>query len=105
MIEKIIFELLAFTMFIFILANLVRKNDTNYLYILILQFIGISLGFVELIINKPFNIIIKILMYIVTILFPLVILLLEIKKHINFTEILCVIVSKICEIFRKRKCC
>ena len=95
MIEKIIFELLAFTVFIFILANLIRKNDTNYLYILILQFIGITLGFVELIMNKPFNIIIKVLMYIGAIFLPLIVIMIEFKKHINFSEIMCIIVSKI----------
>lgn len=35
--EKILFNVIAFFLFIMIFAKLIRKNDTNYISILILQ--------------------------------------------------------------------
>ncbi len=43
-IEKIIFNLLAFTLFIIIFFKMIKRNDTTYLDILILQFIGIAIN-------------------------------------------------------------
>ena len=42
MFEKIIFNVLAFTLFILIFFKLIRKNDTSYVYLLAIQFIGIE---------------------------------------------------------------
>lgn len=35
--EKILFNFVAFFLFIFIFAKMIRKNDTNYISILILE--------------------------------------------------------------------
>lgn len=35
MIEKIIFNVLAFTLFILMFIQLIRKNDTSYVYLLV----------------------------------------------------------------------
>lgn len=88
MIEKIIFNVFAFTLFALMFLNLIRKNDSNYIYLLVLQFIGIALDFIELIFELKFNLVLKLIIYIISIILPIIILLLEYIKNINFTEIL-----------------
>ena len=48
MIEKIIFNILAFAIFVIVFGRFVKKNDTSYVYILGLEFIGIVINFLEL---------------------------------------------------------
>ena len=55
MIEKIIFNLFAFTLFILIFIKFIRKNDTSYVYLLITQFVGIAINFIELSLGKSFG--------------------------------------------------
>lgn len=52
MIEKILFNVIAFSLFINIfLLKLVKKNDTTYLYIIILEAIGIAINFISILFN------------------------------------------------------
>lgn len=88
MIEKIIFNLLAFSLFIVLFFKLVRKNDTSYLYILGIEFLGICINFVELIFNIHLNIFFRILTYILSIIVPALVILVEYYKKIHFSEIL-----------------
>ena len=55
MFEKIIFNLFAFTLFILMFIKFIRKNDTSYVYLLALQFVGIAINFVELSFGKSFG--------------------------------------------------
>ena len=55
MIEKIIFNLLAFAIFIVIFGRFIKKNDTSYVYVLGLEFIGIAMNFIELIFDKEYS--------------------------------------------------
>lgn len=49
MIEKILFNVIAFSLFINIfLLKLVKKNDTTYLYIIIIEAIGIAINFISI---------------------------------------------------------
>ena len=98
MIEKLIFNLFSFALFIMVFINLVRKNDTNYVYILVLQAIGIFLNFIELMNGFVFNIYIKILMYIISIILPMIILLVEYKRNINVTELINILIADIIKI-------
>ena len=41
MLERIIFNVLALGLFLFLFFRMIQKNDTNYLYILALQAMGI----------------------------------------------------------------
>ena len=50
-IEKIIFNILAFMLFTIIFMKMIKKNDTSYVYVLGLEFIGIVLNFIELLFN------------------------------------------------------
>ena len=95
MIEKIIFNLLAFAIFIIVFGRFIKKNDTSYVYILGLEFIGIVINFIELLANIHLNLFLRILIYILSIIIPGIILLIEYKKKIDFPEILNIILAKI----------
>ena len=83
--EKIIFNMVAFFLFILIFAKMIHKNDTNYVSTLLLQAIGISINFIEIMTGFYNNMFFKILMYILAVIIPVVILILEAKGH-NFSE-------------------
>ena len=48
MLEKLIFSLLACSLFIIIFFKIIRRNDANYIILLVLQAIGIAVAFVEI---------------------------------------------------------
>ena len=95
MLEKVIFNLLAFAIFIIVFGRFIKKNDTSYVYILGLEFIGIVLNFIELLFNMQLNIFLKIIMYILAIIIPGIMLLIEYKKKVDFPEIFHIILAKI----------
>ena len=94
LLEKIIFNLLAFSLFIIIFFKIIRKNDTNYISLLILQAIGITISFIEISIAIDANLLFKTIRYVLSILLPVFIIILELKG-INFSEILSIIAAKI----------
>ena len=95
MFEKIIFNLFAFTLFILIFFKLIRKNDTSYVYLLALQFIGIAINFIELSIGRSFGIVLKLVMYILSVVLPIFFIWIEYSKKIDFAEIFYLIAAKI----------
>ncbi len=95
MFEKIIFNLFAFTLFILIFFKLIRKNDTSYVYLLALQFIGIAINFIELSIGRSFGIVLKLAMYILSVVLPIFFIWIEYSKKIDFAEIFYLIAAKI----------
>ncbi len=94
MFEKIIFNLFAFTLFVLIFFKFIRKNDTSYVYLLVLQFIGIVINFLELSFGKNLGLIVKIIMYTLSIIIPLFFIWLEYVKKIQFAEISYVVIAK-----------
>lgn len=97
-IEKIFFNLIAIALFTIIFMKLIRKNDTSYIVILILEFLGIAINFIELFASTTFNWFFRILMYVLAVLIPLFVLWLEHYKRMNFPELFNLI---ICEILVK----
>ncbi len=95
MIEKIVFNLLAFAIFIIVFGRFIKKNDTSYVYVLGLEFLGIVINFIELIFNIHLNLFFRILIYILSIIIPAVILIIEYKKKIDFSEMLNITLAKI----------
>lgn len=94
MIEKIIFSILAFILFTYIfLFKLIKRNDTNYLIILVSQAIGILINFIQIIFNCLEGNVFKIITYLLCIIIPIIILIFE-TNGINFSEIMSFIVSK-----------
>ena len=71
MIEQLLFTIIAFGLFVYIFFKMIQKNDTNYIFILILQTIGILLNFIEVLAKIELNIVFIILKYILAILVPI----------------------------------
>ena len=94
MLERILFNVIALGLFLFLFFRMIQKNDTNYIYILALQALGIAIGFFALIINVKIPIIVLILTYIFSIILPIIIILIE-RKGITLTEVICISIYKI----------
>ena len=88
MIEKIIFSLVSFVLFIYIfLFKMIRKNDTSYLIIVLTQALGILISFIQIIFGVLTHTVFYILIYILCIFFPVAVLIIEFKGF-NFNELL-----------------
>lgn len=94
LIEKIVFNILAFSLFIVMFFKMIKKNDVNYVIILCLQALGIAINFIELIFEIKLGIIVKGIMYILSVIIPVSIIIVE-KKGINFSELIYVLLAKI----------
>ena len=94
LLEKVIFNLLAFSLFIVIFFKIIRRNDTNYIFLLVLQAIGITISFFEISIGIDANLLFKTIRYMLSILLPVAIIIMEFSG-INFSEFVSVILAKI----------
>lgn len=93
MLEKLIFSLLACSLFIVIFFKIIRKNDANYMILLILEAIGITVSFVEIKLEIGENIFWGTVRYLFSIIIPLAIIFIELKGF-NFSELLSIITAK-----------
>ena len=91
---KILVNLIAFALFIIFFLKMIKKNDTSYIDVLIIQFIGIFMSFIQLIFGIKLNFILTILMYVLSIVIPCIILFFEMKKKILFPEMLNITIAK-----------
>ncbi|MGN1298962.1 MAG: tetratricopeptide repeat protein [Candidatus Scatovivens sp.] len=91
--EKIIFNLLAFSLFIIIFSKIIRKNDTNYISLLILQSIGICIDFTEIKFSIKENLFLILVRYLLSIILPVLIIILE-ANNVNFSEIIYISLAK-----------
>ena len=89
MFEKLLFNLIAFSLFIIIFFKIIRKNDTNYIALLIIQAFGIAISFIEIRLGIVESILWRSLRYLFSVILPFLISILEVKG-INFSEILSV---------------
>ena len=94
MIEQLLFTIIAFGLFVYIFFKMIQKNDTNYIFILILQTIGILLNFIEVLAKIELNIVFIILKYILAILVPISVWCLD-RKGIPLIQVLNVVKAKI----------
>lgn len=92
MFEKLIFNLLACSLFIIIFFKIIRKNDANYIILLVLQALGITVSFIEIKLGIGENIFWGTLRYLFSIILPFIIIVIEVKG-INFSEIISVVVA------------
>ena len=92
-VERILFNILAFGLFFMMFIKMVNRNDSNYVYILIVQAIGIAISFVGLIFRVNLPIIIIIITYIISVLIPLTIIIFE-KKGLFLSEIINLNIAK-----------
>ena len=93
MLEKLIFSLLACSLFIVIFFKIIRRNDANYMILLVLQAIGITVSFVEINLKIEENIFWGTLRYLFSIIIPLSIIIMELRGF-NFSELLSVLAAK-----------
>lgn len=84
MIEKLIFNIIAISLFTITFFKLVKKNDSSYIYLLVVEFIGIAINFIELFISTSLGWGLKILMYLLSIVFPTFLFWLEKAKKNRF---------------------
>lgn len=89
LVEKILFNLIAFVLFLIIFFKMIRKNDTNYISILIIQALGITISFIEISIGIDANLLFKTIRYMLSIFIPVAIIILEFRG-LNFSEIFAV---------------
>ena len=92
-VERIIFNVIAFALFIIVFFKMIHRNDTNYTYILGIQALGIAIGFIGLVFRVELPILINVVTYITSILIPLAILIIE-KKGILLSEIIYMSIAK-----------
>lgn len=102
MFEKLIFNLLAFSLFIIVFFKIIRKNDTNYMSILCLQALGIAISFIEIKKGIIENIPVEVLRYCLSVFIPVIVLILE-YNGINFSEIFSIGIAKLCMLFGNTK--
>ena len=93
LVEKIIFSILAFYLFIAMFFKMIKKIDSAYIAILVLQALGITISFVEIIFRLNYNIFVKILVYILSIVIPIIIMYIE-HKGKKFSELIFIALAK-----------
>ena len=87
MINIIIFSIVALAVFIYTVVNLIKKNNSNYLFALIPEFVGLIIDFFCIFLKIEPNLILLIIMYSFSLVIPIILLILE-KKEINLSEII-----------------
>ena len=92
--EQLIFNILAFTLFVIIFLKIVTKNDTSYVIALLIEALGIAINFIEIITHERLNIFLKILVYALAVLLPILIIALE-KSGTLFLEALSLLKVKL----------
>ena len=102
MLEKIIFFLLAVSLFIITFAKLIKKNDTSYINFLAIQFLGILLTFMELTFKWKFNIFFKSMLYVFSVILPIAIIIFE-KRNMSIPEAIGILKAKILIMFNKQE--
>ncbi len=103
MFEKIFFSVLSLAFFTITFLKLIKKNDTSYIYMLAMEFIGIAINFTELIFNIKLNYFSKIIVYIFSIIMPCIILWMEQAKDVDFPELFNETKAKILNKFGKQE--
>lgn len=102
LIERIIFNILAFVFFILMFLKMVKKNDTNYVAFLAIQALGITLSFLEVMNGVIQWSGIKLFSYILSILLPVVIFYLD-NRNVNIIELAYVFIAKLLQLMKKEK--
>ena len=86
LVEQIIFTFISFAIFVVMFFRMIKNNDTTYVAVLVLEVFGIALNFLEVLFDIKLNMLFLILKYILAILIPIFIIILE-KKGIMLLEI------------------
>jgi len=102
LIERMLFNLLAFSLFVYTFFKMIKDNDSNYVVLLCMQALGITVAFIELLTGRYYGNIIRSLTYLMSVVIPGLIVFLE-HKGINFIELIYILISKILVVFKNNK--
>ena len=84
-VEQLIFNILAFALFVMIFLKIIIRNDASYVISLLIEALGIAINFIEIITNEQLPILLKIIVYLLAILIPIIIIAIE-KTGMLFLE-------------------
>ncbi len=84
--EQLIFAIIAFALFVYMFYKIIKNNDTSYIVLIILQAIGITLNFFEVIFKVKLNFVFMFMKYIIAIILPVIVIVLE-RNKMPFAEI------------------
>lgn len=93
-VEQLIFTIIAFVLFVFTFFKMIRKNETDYIIVLIIQALGIAFNFVEVLLKKELSPLLTIIKYLFGILVPIGIIILE-RKNIPLLQVSSVLKAKL----------
>ena len=101
-VEQFIFIFISFVIFVYMFFRMIKNNDTSYIAILVLEAMGIALNFVEVLFGIKLNILFIIIKYLLAILLPIGVIVLE-KKNVPLFEMINITKAKIYLIFGDTK--
>lgn len=79
MVQIIVYGILVIAMFVYTFMKLVKENDTNYIYLLFLEFIGIIIDFILILKVVIPNIWLITFMYLIGVIIPIIFFILQSK--------------------------
>ena len=102
LLEQLVFSFISFAIFVFMILWMIRRNDTSYVIVLVLEAMGIALNFLEVLFAVNLNILFIIFKYILAIIIPIFIIILE-KRGIYLYELIDFTKAKIYFMFDNNK--
>lgn len=87
MIQIIIFSIFVVSIFIDTFAKLIKRKNSNYVYMLGMEFLGILIGFIYILTKRNPPFIVLCFMYLISIILPIVFLILE-SQNIYMEELI-----------------
>ena len=87
LVEQLLFIFISFAIFVYMFFRMIKKNDTTYVVILVLEAIGIALNFLEVLFDIELNAILKVLKYLLAVILPIGVIILE-KQNIYLYKII-----------------
>ena len=85
LLEQLLFIFVSFAIFVYMFFRMIRKNDTSYVTILVVEAMGIALNFLEVLFDIKLNVLFMILKYVLAVLIPIIVIVLE-KQGIYLFE-------------------
>ncbi len=80
LLEQLLFIFVSFAIFVYMFFRMIRRNDTTYVTILVLEAMGIALNFLEVLFDIKLNVLFMILKYVLAVLIPIIVIVLERQK-------------------------
>lgn len=102
LIEQFLFTVISFAIFVYMFFRMMKNNDTSYITVLVLEFIGIVFNFAEALFSVKLNMVFIILKYLLSIIFPIGIIILE-KRNITLFEMMYIQKTKLYLLFGNTK--